>query len=55
MPAIAVTAYTGVDQRRRALDAGFQAHLSKPIAPSDLLAAVARFGAERRAVENGEA
>lgn len=39
-PAIALTAYAREEDRFRALTAGFQAHLAKPVAPSDLVAAV---------------
>ncbi|PYR31796.1 MAG: hypothetical protein DMF92_04205 [Acidobacteria bacterium] len=31
VPAIALTAYAGPDDRARALTAGFQVHLSKPV------------------------
>ncbi|HEX8633854.1 MAG TPA: PAS domain S-box protein [Pyrinomonadaceae bacterium] len=40
-PAIAFTAYAREEDRRRALDAGFQLHLAKPIAPKELAEAVA--------------
>ncbi|HEU4837553.1 MAG TPA: PAS domain S-box protein [Pyrinomonadaceae bacterium] len=40
IPAIALTAYAGVVDRRRALLAGFQTHLAKPIEPDDLLAVI---------------
>ena len=40
IPAIALTAYAGNSDRRRALLAGFQTHLPKPVDPDDLLAAV---------------
>ena len=40
IPAIALTAYAGVADRRRALLAGFQTHMSKPIEPDDLLAVI---------------
>ena len=40
IPAVALTAYAGVADRRRALLAGFQTHLSKPIEPDDLLAVI---------------
>jgi CheY-like chemotaxis protein len=40
IPAIALTAYAGSSDRRRALLAGFQTHLPKPVDPDDLLAAV---------------
>jgi CheY-like chemotaxis protein len=37
IPMIAVTGYTEYDDRGRALQAGFSAHLTKPIDPSQLL------------------
>jgi len=40
IPAIALTAYASMADRRRALLAGFQTHLSKPIEPDDLLAVI---------------
>lgn len=40
-PAVALTAYAREEDRRRALAAGFQVHLSKPIQPSELVAVVA--------------
>lgn len=40
IPAIAVTAYARPADRRRALLAGFQTHLSKPVEPDDLLAVI---------------
>ena len=40
-PAVALTAYAREEERRRALDAGFQVHVSKPIKPSELVAVVA--------------
>lgn len=40
-PAVAVTAYGRPDDRERVLAAGYQAHVTKPIEPSELLAAVA--------------
>jgi CheY-like chemotaxis protein len=39
--AIAVTAYAREVDRRRALDAGFDLHLPKPVDPDDLVAAIA--------------
>ena len=47
-PAIAVTAYPRVEDRARALEAGFATHVSKPVAPDHLasvIAAVAGRGA----------
>jgi len=43
LPAIALTAFARADDRRRALDAGFQAHLTKPFDAADLAATVARL------------
>ncbi len=40
IPAIALTAYAGAADRRRALLAGFQTHLAKPVEPNDLLAII---------------
>ena len=40
IPAIALTAYAGSTDRRRALLAGFQTHLAKPVDPDDLLAVI---------------
>ena len=42
-PAIALTAHAGPDERRRALAAGFDAYLVKPVDAKDLLDAVARL------------
>ena len=39
--AIALTGHSGPESRRRAIDAGFSKHLSKPIDPADLVKAVA--------------
>ena len=41
IPAAALTAYAGADDRKRALLAGFQAHIPKPVDPTELVAAVA--------------
>ena len=52
IPAIALTAYARTEDRMRALRAGFQAHMAKPVEPAELIATVASFveltGAERR-------
>ena len=40
IPAIALTAYAGASDRRRALLAGFQTHLPKPVEPDDLLTVI---------------
>jgi PAS domain S-box-containing protein len=41
--AIALTAYASVDDRQRALDSGFQAHLAKPVNFEELLAAIEKI------------
>ena len=41
VPAIALSAYAGAEDRRRALLAGFQRHMPKPVDPAHLLAAIA--------------
>jgi signal transduction histidine kinase/CheY-like chemotaxis protein len=41
LPAVALTAYASVEDRERALSAGFDRHVAKPVDPSDLVAMVA--------------
>ncbi len=41
LPAVAVTAFARAEDRHRALLAGYQNHLPKPVAPAQLLAIVA--------------
>lgn len=43
MPAIALTAYAREEERQRALEAGFQMHLSKPVEVDELIAEVAKL------------
>ncbi|PYT15184.1 MAG: histidine kinase [Acidobacteria bacterium] len=43
IPAIALTAYAGVEDRLRALSAGFQRHVSKPVEPAELVQVVANL------------
>ena len=40
-PAAALTAYAGVEDRMRALSAGYQMHIPKPVEPAELTTAVA--------------
>ena len=48
-PAVALTALARSEDRRRALMAGFQMHLPKPVEPAELLAVAANiFAASRR-------
>jgi PAS domain S-box-containing protein len=55
-PVAALTAYARDDDRTRALEAGFQAHLAKPVEPAELVAAVAALahpvGPKRRAARS---
>jgi len=46
IPAVAITAYTSELERQKAIDAGFQEHVAKPISPDQLVAKIARFMAQ---------
>jgi CheY-like chemotaxis protein len=48
VPAAAVTAYSRTEDRVRALRAGFQMYLAKPVQPAELLAVVAALADLRR-------
>jgi CheY-like chemotaxis protein len=41
LPAIALTAYASVEDRMRAISAGFHAHVAKPVEPEQLLTTIA--------------
>ncbi|HEX4000259.1 MAG TPA: response regulator [Pirellulales bacterium] len=41
LPAVALTAFARIEDRRRAMLAGFQVHVSKPVDPSELTAVIA--------------
>jgi CheY-like chemotaxis protein len=41
IPAIAVSAYARREDQERALRAGFQLHITKPVAPGDLIQGIA--------------
>ncbi|WP_392531331.1 response regulator [Nostoc sp. C117] len=43
VPAIALTAYDDREYRNRALEAGFQIHVAKPVDPGELVAIVANL------------
>lgn len=43
LPALALTAYASNEDRIRALEAGFQKHLSKPIEPAELVQGIAQL------------
>jgi CheY-like chemotaxis protein len=46
LPALAVTAFARIEDRRQALAAGFQMHVSKPVEPHALAAVVAKLMGE---------
>jgi len=41
MPAVALTAHARVDDRMRALSAGYDAHVAKPVEPAELIMVIA--------------
>ena len=41
IPAIALTGYAGTEDAARAREAGYQTHMPKPVAPSEVVAVVA--------------
>jgi CheY-like chemotaxis protein len=41
VPAIALTAYARTEDRMRAFRSGYQAHLAKPVEPTELVATIA--------------
>jgi signal transduction histidine kinase/ActR/RegA family two-component response regulator len=47
LPAIAVTAYASASDHQRALAAGFDGHLAKPVEPTELVRAVAQLANAR--------
>jgi CheY-like chemotaxis protein len=46
IPAVALTAYAGIEDRRRVLLAGYQMHIPKPVEPAELTSFLANL-AER--------
>ena len=49
IPAAALTAYAGVEDREHALSAGYQIHLPKPVEPAELTAVVANLAGRNTA------
>jgi CheY-like chemotaxis protein len=47
VPAAALTAYARTEDRLRALRAGFQLHLAKPVQPAELITVVGSLAARR--------
>ena len=54
VPAVALTAYAAAADRRRALLAGFQTHLAKPVEPDELLAVIASLSSQQEPNGNGQ-
>ena len=54
IPAIALTAYAGASDRRRALLAGFQTHLPKPVEPDDLVAVILSLTFQQESTDSAE-
>ncbi|MGK5071432.1 hybrid sensor histidine kinase/response regulator [Janthinobacterium sp. ZB1P44] len=54
LPALALTAFAQPQDRQRALASGFQAWVSKPLDPAELLAAVAQLAATRPLTQRPE-
>jgi PAS domain S-box-containing protein len=52
VPAVALTAYAAAADRRRALLAGFQTHLAKPVEPDELLAVIASLSSQQETSGN---
>ncbi len=48
LPVIALTAYSREEDRRRAIESGFQAYLSKPVEPDALIDVVKRVATQAR-------
>ena len=48
VPVVAVTAYARLEDRERALAAGFDAHIAKPIARQELISTIERLAATRK-------
>lgn len=55
IPAIALTAYAAASDRRRALLAGFQTHLPKPVEPEDLMAVILSLTFQQETADPGNA
>ena len=53
LPAIALTAFARSEDRTRALHAGFQVHVAKPVEPSELVATVASIAGRTSALGAG--
>ena len=52
LPAVALTAYARTEDRLRALRAGYQMHVPKPVESAELIAVVSSLAARRGLSEN---
>ncbi|MDQ2856985.1 MAG: hybrid sensor histidine kinase/response regulator, partial [Acidobacteriota bacterium] len=50
IPAVAITAYAREEDRERALSAGYQEYLAKPVEPLELIAILAKLAGRTGAV-----
>jgi PAS domain S-box-containing protein len=50
IPAVALTAYAREEDYKRAIEAGFQRHISKPVEPNELVSAVAQLAGRPKAI-----
>jgi CheY-like chemotaxis protein len=48
VPCVALTAYAGAEDRRRALREGYDVHVAKPVDPEELVAIVVELAPTRR-------
>jgi len=53
VPALALTGYASPNDSKRALEAGYQRHISKPVEPDELIATVTEMARHKVPVENG--
>ncbi|VXB11363.1 ATP-binding protein [Massilia sp. 9I] len=54
LPAIALTAFARPEDRLKALEAGFSTHISKPVEPGELIAAIASVAAPPAQMRTGD-
>jgi CheY-like chemotaxis protein len=52
VPALALTAFAGRDDQRKALATGFNRHLAKPVTPTELIHAVAALAGRAVPAQN---
>jgi CheY-like chemotaxis protein len=50
IPAVALTAYATAEDKARALSSGFQAHVAKPVEPTEIISVIAKLAPRARVV-----